>query len=70
MRKPLNKYPELLKSREAAEILGYARGTMTRLAKRGEIKSIKIGSTYRYFKKDVINFMKGAKHGGYLSYLQ
>ena len=70
MRKPLNKYAKLLKTREVAEILGYARITITHWAEKGKIKFIKVGGTYRYFKKDVISFMKEDKHGSYLSYLQ
>lgn len=43
----LNNYPEVITVEELLDILSIGRNTPYRLLKAGEIKSIKIGHTYR-----------------------
>lgn len=47
----------LIKSSEAKKILGIHLNTLYRLAKDKQIPSVKIGSQYRFNKKDILSLM-------------
>lgn len=49
----------LLNVQEAMEFLGISRSTIYRMIKRGDLKAYKVGAEWRFFKKDLIEFVKG-----------
>ena len=56
---PLSEYPDILTVEEVGEILRTVNhSAIMRLLKTGEIKALKIGSTYRIPKKNLIAFIE------------
>ena len=53
----LNKYNDILTVEELCEVLRIGKNTAYKLLKSGEIKSIKIGSTYKIPKRAVIHYL-------------
>lgn len=52
-------YKDLLSTAEVSEALGVSKQLVRRLAKSGEIKSIKIGKEYRFTKVNLIEYVNG-----------
>lgn len=50
---------DILIPTEVAQKLRISTKTLSRLTKRGEIKSLKVGGQYRYFKSDLDRWLKG-----------
>ena len=53
----LNKYNEILTVEELCEVLRIGKNTAYKLLKSEEIKSIKIGSTYKIPKRSIIHYL-------------
>lgn len=46
--------PALLTTAQAADALGLCRGTIWRMAKRGDVRAVKVGQVWRLSKADLL----------------
>jgi len=55
----INEEEVLLTTQEAMDFLRISQATVYRMIKRGELKAHKVGKKWLFFKKDLIEFVKG-----------
>lgn len=55
----INEGDILLTTQEAMQLLRISQATVCRMIKRGDLKAHKVGKKWLFFKKDLIEFVKG-----------